>query len=122
MIREATPADFEAFAALEKEVQRMHFDARPDTFIEAPFDGDIAKYRADFEASLQNECVKIFVYEENGDVLGYCKTEAWDYDQHPIYRDVVVLNISSIGVDEKARGRKIGTRLFNQAKAYAAEI
>jgi len=121
MIREANSSDFKAIAALEKQVSGIHFNARPDIFLKEPFNGDSVKAQKYFEECLQNECEKIFVYEENGDILGFCKTNAWDYEDHPVYKDVIVLNIDNICVDEKARGKGVGRHLFNKVKSYAKE-
>jgi len=95
----------------------MHLNARPDMIkSKMPFDRDY------FESSLNDVNVKIFVYEENGEILGYCITKKWGYNNHHLFYDMTILNINDMCVDEKARGKNIGRQLFNRAKDYAKEI
>jgi len=75
-----------------------------------------------FEASLNDENVKIFVYEEKGEVLGYCLTKKWGYSSHHLFYDMTILDINDMCVDEKVRGKSIGRQLFNRAINYAKEI
>lgn len=116
MIREADSSDFEAIAALEKQVFDMHKKARPDIVKKDPFN------REYFENCLRDELIRIFVFEEDGSILGHCKTEVWEYNNHPLYGDEIVLGIDSMCVDEKVRGRQIGRHLFDKATSYAQEI
>ena len=60
MIREACLSDFNAIFNLEHQVFNMHLDARPDMIKpEPPFNRDY------FETCLNDENMKIFVFEEN---------------------------------------------------------
>ena len=132
MIREAKLSDFAAIAALEKQMTNMHGDAHPDVLWKERFNGDCTKSQDDFEEFFSDEewnlveggirRYKIFVFEENGDILGYCKTQAWDYEDNPVFCDARCLAIEDICVDEKSRGKGIGKQLFNHAKAYAKKI
>ena len=117
MIREACISDFNAISNLEKQVFHIHLNARPDMIKpELPFNKDY------FESSLNAENAKIFVYEENGAILGYCITKKWGYNNHHLFYDMTILDINDMCVDEKARGKNIGRQLFNRAKDYAKEI
>ena len=117
MIREACLSDFDAISNLESQVFRIHLNARPDMIKpKEPFKRDY------FEACLNDENIKIFVFEENGGILGYCITRKWGYVNHHLFYDMTILDINDMCVDEKARGKNIGRRLFNQAKEYAKEI
>jgi len=95
----------------------MHITARSDLFKNEHF------YTQDFfEDSLQDDSKKIFVFEESGNILGYCATYTRDYNNHIAFYDTKILTIESIGVCENARGKGIGRQLFGRAKAYAKEI
>ena len=117
MIREAYISDFNAVSNLARQVFHMHLNARPDMIKpELPFNKDF------FESSLNDVNVKIFIYEENGEILGYCITRRLEYNNHHLFHDMTTLDISDMCVDEKARGKSIGGQLFNRAKDYAKEI
>ena len=115
MIREACISDFDALSNLEDQVFYMHLNARPDMIKQKPFTGDY------FEKCLNDEKTKIFVLEENGEILGHCITRLWETDNHPMFHAMKILEIDDLCVDEKARGKNIGRQLFNRAKAYAKE-
>ena len=117
MIREVCLSDFNAIFNLESQVFNIHLNARPDMIKpQMPFN------RGYFEYSLNDVNVKIFVYEESGEILGYCITKKWGYNNHHLFYDTTILDIDDICVDEKARGKNIGRQLFNRAKDYAKEI
>ena len=113
MIREACISDFNAITNLEKQVFHIHLNARPDMIKpEMPFNKDY------FESSLNDENIKIFVYEENGEILGYCITKKWGYNNHHLFYDMTILDINDMCVDEKARGKNIGRQLFQLCNSY----
>ena len=117
MIREVCLSDFNAISNLESQVFHIHLNARPDMIKpEGPFNRDY------FETCLNDENVKIFVFEENEEILGYCITRKWWYSNHHLFYDMTILDINDMCVDEKARGKSIGRQLFNRAKEYAKEI
>ena len=118
MIREACMSDFDAISNLENQVFYMHLNARPDmiNLKKKPFGRDF------FEKSLKDEKIKIFVFEENEEILGHCITRQWELNNHHMFYDMKILEIDDLCVDEKARGKNIGRRLFDQAKDYAKEI
>ena len=117
MIREACTSDFNAISDLERQVFHIHLNARPDMIKpKEPFNRDY------FETSLNDENAKIFVYVENGEILGYCITKKMGYENHHLFYDMTILDINDMCVDVKARGKGIGRKLFDQAKDYAKEI
>jgi ribosomal protein S18 acetylase RimI-like enzyme len=117
MIREACVSDFNAISNLERQVFHIHLNARPDMIKpNMPFNKDY------FESSLNDGNTKIFLYDENGEVLGYCITKKWEYNNHHLFYDMTILDINDMCVDEKARGKNIGRQLFDRAKDYAKEI
>jgi len=116
IIREANLIDFDSIEKLEKQVFKIHIDARPDLFEKICFTKEY------FEDSLKNGNTKIFVFEENENILGHCMIEECESVDDPIYYDVKTLFINSMCVDENAKGRQIGRALVDRVKAYAKEV
>ena len=83
---------------------------------EKPFD------REYLDQCLNDEKTRIFVYEESGEILGFCITMRREIKDHHIFYDMTILEIDDMCVDESARGKKIGRQLFDRAKEYAREI
>ena len=119
MIRNASRSDFAAITALESQIYAIHLHAHPD-LIKPQFDEGL--FHEYLEECLDDDNGSIFVFEENGEILGYCITRKRKYRNHRLFFDMLSLELDDICVDEKARGRQIGTQLFEAAKAYAAEI
>ena len=117
MIREATPHDYGAVAALANHMHNAHIAARPDVLKNEMF-----FTQEHFLHYLQDESAKVFVYEEDDNILGYCIVKSINYQQHIVYHDMLVCVIGGICVCENARGKGIGRKLFEYAKAHAKEI
>ena len=114
MIREATPQDYSAVAALANHLQETHIAARPDVLRNEMFFTP-----EHFQQHLENEDTNVFVYEVDGKMQGYCITKMVNYQQHMAYHDMRVCVIGAICVCENARGKGIGRELFDHAKAHA---
>ena len=116
MIRKAQIQDIETICRLLEQVLRVHHAGRPDLFRESG-----KKYD---EKALQEmlQCPEnpIFVYEEDGAVLGYIMCQ-----EHAIsgsaLKSVKTLYIDDLCVEEKARGKGVGKKLFQFVKEYAQE-
>ena len=117
MIREARISDFDAIYNLENQVFQIHLDARPDLIKpKLPFN------KGYYEKCLQDDMKKVYVFEENGEVLGYCITVKLEFKNHHIYHDMIVLEINDMCVDEKVRGKNIGRQLVDKSIKYAKDI
>lgn len=116
MIRKAQIQDIETICRLLEQVLKVHHAGRPDLFRESG-----KKYD---EKALQEmlQCPEnpIFVYEEDGAVLGYIMCQ-----EHAIsgsaLKSVKTLYIDDLCVEEKARGKGVGKKLFQFVKDYAQE-
>ena len=117
MIREATTQDYSAVADLANHMHNTHITARPDILKNETF-----FTQEHFLQHLQDEDTKVFVYEGNDNILGYCIAKLVNYQQHIVYHDMLVCVIGGICVCENARGKGIGQQLFNHVKTYAKEI
>jgi len=110
MIRPAQLSDAPAIMSLLKQVGAVHQKIRPDIFGEQ-------KYTEEELAKLfDDEKAPVFVYEEDGKVLGHLFCAVKNFAK------VKTFYIEDFCVDENARGKGIGTQLFEFAKDYAKEI
>ena len=67
-----------------------------------------------------NPDTPVFVYEEQGEVLGYAFC-ALQHQESGSLMPISTLYIDDICVDEKARGRHIGSALFEYVRHFAQE-
>lgn len=118
MIRRAGPEDTDAVLFLLRQVLHVHHQARPDLFKD-----NATKYtREQLLIMFSDDSHPVFVYEDNGAVLGYafCVLKQAVHDN--ILTDIKTIYIDDICVDENARGKSIGRALFEHVKEYAASI
>lgn len=116
MIRKAENRDLEAVNSLLRQVLKVHHTGRPDLF------------RAEGKKYTDRQLLEIFsdpdtpvfVYEESGAVLGYAFCALQRQDSGSLM-PLTSLYIDDICVDEKARGRHIGSALFEHVKEFAME-
>ena len=115
-VRKATVADIPALNRLLRQVLDLHHEGRPDIF-----KGQVKKYTdEELSALLADPMTPVFVAEE-GEVYGYAFCQIHAVGDHNILQDVKTLYIDDLCVDEKARGKKIGTILFDYVKQFAKE-
>ena len=117
MIRRAQKKDIPRMMELLKQVNRVHYDGRPDLFKLG------TKYTPkELEEILADESRPILVYTNEQDVTeGYAFCI---YQQHVgsnLMTDVKTLYIDDLCVDETKRGKHIGTALYNAVVDFARE-
>ena len=116
MIRLAQTRDLEAVNSLLRQVLKVHHQGRPDLFR-----AEGKKYTDDdLMAIFDNPLTPVFVYEEEGVVLGYVFC-ALTHQESGSLMPITTLYIDDLCVDARARGRHIGKALFEYVKAYAKE-
>ena len=106
----------EAVNELLRDVLKVHHAGRPDLF-----KGEGKKYTdEELLKVFANPNTPVFVYEKEGAVLGYifCSIQVPSSEQ---LNPVKTLYIDDLCIDENARGRHIGTALFEYVKAFAKE-
>lgn len=116
MIRIANPGDLEAVNNLLRQVLKVHHDGRPDLF------RAVGKKYTDEEllTIFEDPSSPVFVYEEDGEVLGYAFCQI-QFANSGSLKPVKTLYLDDLCVDSSARGRHIGSQLFEFVKAYASE-
>ena len=116
LIRKAEKKDLRAVNRLLEQVLKIHHSGRPDLFRDQG-----KKYTdAALESIFANPETPVFVFERDGEVLGYAFC-AITFQNTGSLQPVTSLYIDDICVDEPVRGQHIGTKLFEHAKKFARE-
>ncbi len=117
MIRRAEERDIPAIDDLLSQVLNVHHEGRPDLFR-----SNARKYTdSELMEILRDESRPVFVAEEDGTVTGYAFCIFQQHIGHNILTDIRTLYIDDLCVDEKFRGRHIGTALYEYVLAFARE-
>ena len=117
MIRQATIADIPRIIDLLHQVDMVHHRLRPDLFKPCTTKYD----EQELETLLYDESKPIFVYDD-GDVLGYAFCQITEVKDDRLLQDRKTLYIDDLCVDESARGKHIGSALFDFVHEYAKSI
>ena len=119
-IRLAQISDLDGINSLLYQVAAVHHDGRPDLFRPA------SKKYTDEELCIhieqEQDTRPIFVFEEDGRVLGYAFCILMDYAEEHVLTPIKSLYIDDLCVDENCRGKHVGTKLFDYVKTYAKDI
>ena len=106
--------DLKKVNKLAKQVHELHVNWRPDLFLSV----DEVISRKNFEEKIKAK--EIFVAKIQDDILGYITINITEKD-NPSMRYRKQLQIEAICVDEKSRGKGIGTALLKFAKEFGKE-
>ena len=116
MIRKATKEDIPRLIDLLYQVNRVHYQLRPDMF-----KPNTTKYsKQELEALLNEGQKPIFVYDDGG-VLGYAFCQIHEVKDDLLLQDNKTLYIDDLCVDESARGKHVGKALFEFVRQYAQQ-
>ena len=114
-IRKATINDLQKINTLLYEVQKVHSDVRPDLFKVGT-----KKYTDEqLKRIFENDKTPVFVFEENNNILGYAFCIFKQELNNDTLTSVKTLYIDDLCVDERSRGKHIGTTLYNFVIDYA---
>ncbi len=116
-IRRANENDLSSVARLLEQVAAVHAAIRPDIFRAGArkyTDEELTGIFADDETP-------VFAAEEDGKVLGYAFCVIKRLRDNRLMFDTDTLYIDDLCVDESARGKGVGARLYAYAKAFARE-
>ena len=117
-IRKAETRDIPGMIDLLLQVGEVHHRIRPDLFRSGA-----QKYDENaLEQLLKDPNRPIFAAVEDGKLLGYCFCILEITRDNPVLMDQKSLYIDDLCVDETARGRHVGSALYDYACAYAREI
>ena len=118
MIRFALIKDIPQILELLKQVNKVHYDGRPDIFKLG------TKYnQSDIEEILLQQDKPILVWtDENDKTQGYCFCVVIKQDETQLLQGLKTLYIDDLCVDESCRGQHIGKALFEGAEKLAKEL
>jgi len=118
MVRRAINEDIPGIMNLLVQVDMVHHNARPDIF-----KGPTTKYdENELKNIIADDTRPIFVaLDDKGNVLGHAFCIFMQYKDHRVMTDIKTLYIDDICVDEKARGKHIGTALYEHVLKFAKE-
>ena len=117
-IRRAVNKDVDALSELLRQVQQLHADGRPDIF-----KGGTNKYsKDDVLKILQDDATPVYVYEQDGLVVGYAFCAIKEQKDSANLRAIKNFYIEDLCVDQNFRGRGIGKKLYEFCVALAKEL
>ena len=116
-VRRAEERDIPAIMELLKQVNRVHYDGRPDLFKLA------TKYTEDeLSAILKNDKTPVFVCTDgDGKVLGHGFCVLQRPENVNLLNDLLTLYIDDICVDASARGKHVGSAIYDHILDFARE-
>lgn len=110
-IRPLNAQDFAAYHALMLQVHRLHVDHRPDCYADCdPFD------EAGFRAMLEDEKIRAYAAEQDGEVIGLAVVRMRVTPPGTPMQPRRVAFIDDVVVDEKHRGKGVGTALLKHLR------
>ncbi|WP_027204438.1 GNAT family N-acetyltransferase [Butyrivibrio fibrisolvens] len=115
LVRRAVEKDIPSLMELLKQVNKVHYDGRPDLFkLETKYSPDeLSKIIADNDTP-------VFVCEgEGGKVLGHGFCVMQRPENTRLLTDILTLYIDDICVDESARGMHVGEAIYEHIIEYA---
>ena len=116
-VRRAGAQDIPGIMELLLQVNMVHHNARPDLF-----EGPATKYtRTELEALLDDPERPVYVCAEDGRVLGHAFCILQQY-HNALMTPIKTLYIDDICVDEAARGKHVGKRLYEYVLDRAREM
>lgn len=115
-IRRATLTDIAGINKLLYEVHKVHSDKRPDLFKV----GSKKYTNEELAKIIVDDNRPIFVYVDNDDILGYTFCVFIKNNSNSL-TDILTLYIDDLCVDENARGKKVGTSLYNYVLQFAKD-
>ena len=121
MIRFAIDADAPGIHHLLDQVLAVHAAGRPDIFIAGTrkyTDGEILGLIADDSRPL---FVAVAENAAPGELLGYAICMVQDFSGSNNMQPIRTLHIDDLCVDETARGKHVGTALYNHVLEWARE-
>jgi GNAT superfamily N-acetyltransferase len=116
IIRTAGITDIDKILFLEDQIFELHAKARPDWIGKKPMNYDYLKSR------IEDKNVKIFVAEDNNEIIGHCFINIHEIKDHHMYHDMVNIEIDNLCVHENYRKKGVGKELFEEVKIYAKNI
>lgn len=115
-IRRAESRDIRQILSLLEQVNLIHADIRPDLF-------RVTTKYSDKQLTeiFQNDDTPVFVYENEGAILGYVFTVLIDHSGDEMLTPIKELYIDDLCIDEHFRGQHIATGLYHYVVDFAKQ-
>lgn len=118
MIRKAEKRDIGGLMNLLHQVDAVHHNIRPDLF-----KTNTTKYNEnELEELIDNSNNPIFVFDDSNQILGHAFCQVTEVKNHHLLQDAKTLYIDDICVDVGARGKHVGSALYEYVRDYARQI
>lgn len=116
IIRKLTGEDYPAVLPLYEELDRMHFDARPDCCLPR----EVAYPKNDYdEVIAAPDCLMIGAFDESGNLLGTVRATLWN--KSGMVEGIKTVCLDDIYVLPEARRKGIARELFAYTEFWAKE-
>ena len=117
IVRRASENDIPAIMGLLKQVNKVHYDGRPDLFKLA------TKYNEEeLRGILSDDDTPVIVCDDGaGNVLGHGFCIMQRPENTRLLTDILTLYIDDICVDENARRQQVGEEIYKHILDYARE-
>lgn len=116
-IRRAQKEDADRILELLVQVNNVHSKNRPDLFL-----WDKTKYtRDELLVLFEDEQKPVFVAVDGEEIVGYAFCVFVSHVKDNNFPDIVTLYIDDICIDENARGKHVGTEIYEFVKEFARE-
>ena len=116
MIRKANKNDYEKLVSLIYQVHQLHYEHRPDIYIEGnPWN------KEDFESMMEDKSILNLVYEEDGKIKGLLIATQKNNKTNSISKERTIYFIDDIVVDNQFKRQGIGTKLYEHLISIAKE-
>ena len=116
-VRRATVSDIPGILNLLVQVDMVHHNGRPDIF-----KGPATKYNAEeLKEIVADDATPVFVCADEYVIYGHAFCVHKQILNDSVLTDIRTLYIDDICVDEKVRGKHVGTMLYEHILAYAKE-
>lgn len=117
VIRTAREEDVSGIMNLLRQVAKVHYEGRSDIFLPK------TKHTEEsVKAILKDENSPVLVAEENGEIIGHAFLQIHRHKNHPTLKAFTTLHLDDLCVDEKARGKGVGTALYRAVEELAKEL
>ena len=118
MIRLGHKDDIAVVNNIRQEVHKLHAMGESDIF-KPEFSRELSEYVYEY---IDSDSQWLYVYEEDGNVLGYAMIKVIIKEDSPYRYESKYLEVSELGVTEGTRSRGIGTKLMQKVSDVAKDL
>ena len=110
-IERANVDDLDGIAALNAQVQRMHAEQYP-SIMKQP---ELKEITGVLQERMKDNSDTVLVARSNSELLGYALVRVDERPENPFSHGRKIVEVDQMAVDEKHRGKGVGTLLIDKA-------